>query len=541
MRFQVIAGLASIAILQPGASAIGTGPLVTHDDANHLHNPTHRRLPFLSWVRDVAVELFFGPYPSKTEIRHGVPTPKRYTDEVVLRFNLTAPEEEAAMAQSASTLFLDIWAFTEDFVDIRLRKDRIGTLLGVLPKSLRDSYLVLIPDVSAAIHGSRPSTPVVQHHEYMPWDEGSGLLRPQADSDTVFFRDYRPLSVIVPWMRLLEAMFPAIARMVNVGLSYEGRDIPALKVGVYKPGEPAPKRKTLLVTGGMHAREWISTTTVNYVAWSFVTSYGRDPMITKLLEHFDVVFVPVLNPDGVEYSWQVDRLWRKTRQGTDVSFCQGLDLDHAFGFEWDGAGSNGEPCSESYGGAKPWEAAEAVALANWARNETTNNNVEFVGLIDLHSYSQQVMYPFSYTCDTDPPNLENLEELAVGLAKAIRLSSGEAYSVTSACEGVVAGGGDMGRSSRVEVGGGSAIDWFYHEMRAHFSYQIKLRDMGSYGFLLPKENIVPTGEEMFNAMKYLGDYLLGNNGIERSNQQHSMTPPAGGVFSNPELRRVKRR
>ncbi|CRK45484.1 hypothetical protein BN1723_006650, partial [Verticillium longisporum] len=339
MRFEVIAGLASIAILQPGASAIGAGPLVTHDDANHLHNPTHRRLPFLSWVRDVAVELFFGPYPSKTEIRHGVPTPKRYMDEVVLRFNLTAPEEEAAMAQSASTLFLDIWAFTEDFVDIRLRKDRIGTLLGVLPKSLRDSYLVLIPDVSAAIHGSRPSTPVVQHHEYMPWDERSGLLRPQADSDTVFFRDYRPLSVIVPWMRLLEAMFPAIARMVNVGLSYEGRDIPALKVGVYKPGEPAPKRKTLLVTGGMHAREWISTTTVNYVAWSFVTSYGRDPMITKLLEHFDVVFVPVLNPDGVEYSWQVDRLWRKTRQGTDVSFCQGLDLDHAFGFEWDGAGA----------------------------------------------------------------------------------------------------------------------------------------------------------------------------------------------------------
>ncbi|KAM0327742.1 hypothetical protein ACHAQA_006037 [Verticillium albo-atrum] len=331
--------------------------------------------------------------------------------------------------------------------------------------------------------------------------------------------------------------------MVSIGLSYEGRDIPALKVGVYKPGETAPKRKTLLVTGGMHAREWISTTTVNYVAWSFVTSYGREPMITKLLEHFDVVFIPILNPDGVEYSWQVDRLWRKTRQGTDVSFCQGLDLDHAFGFEWDGAGSNGEPCSESYGGSKPWEAVEAVALANWARNETLNNNVEFVGLIDLHSYSQQVMFPFSYTCDTDPPNLENLEELAVGLAKAIRLSSGEAYSVTSACEGAVASEGGRSRPSRVEVGGGSAIDWFYHELRAHFSYQVKLRDMGSYGFLLPKENIVPTGEEMFNAMKYLGDYLLGNNGIERSksNEQQPAGSTAEETIGNLELRRAKRR
>lgn len=54
------------------------------------------------------------------------------------------------------------------------------------------------------------------------------------------------------------------------------------------------------------------------------------------------------------------------------------------------------------------------------------------------------------------------------------------------------------------------------ELQARYSYQIKLRDTGSYGFLLPSDNIVPTGEEMLNALKYLGDYLLGNNGIEKS-------------------------
>jgi extracellular matrix protein 14 len=52
-------------------------------------------------------------------------------------------------------------------------------------------------------------------------------------------------------------------------------------------------------------------------------------------------------------------------------------------------------------------------------------------------------------------------------------------------------------------------------MKAHYSYQVKLRDTGSYGFLLPPENIVPTGEEMLAAMKYFSDYLLGNNGIEK--------------------------
>lgn len=316
-------------------------------------------------------------------------------------------------------------------------------------------------------------------------------------------------------MRLMEAMFPSITELISIGKSYEGRDIPALQVGVKTPGKLGGKRKTVVVTGGMHAREWISTTTTNYLAWSFIKSFGKEPMITKLLEHFDFIFIPAVNPDGVEYTWEVDRLWRKSRQPTSMEYCRGFDLDHAFGFEWTASSLRGDfdPCSESYGGHEPWEATEALALARWAKNASEKR--DFVGLIDLHSYSQQVLFPFAYSCDTEPPNVENLEELAAGLAKAIRLSNGELYSVTSACDGAVTVLGENS-TRRFEMGGGSAIDWFYHEMHAHYSYQIKLRDTGSYGFLLPKDHIVPVGEEIFSAMKYFGDYLLGNNGIEKS-------------------------
>ena len=250
--------------------------------------------------------------------------------------------------------------------------------------------------------------------------------------------------------------------MITIGISYEGRDIPALRVGVHPTNaeKPSGPRKTIIVAGGSHAREWISTSSVNYAAYSFITAYGKSKSLTKLLERFDWIFIPTLNPDGYVYTWENDRLWRKNRQQTALRFCKGMDLDRSYGFEWDSESSKNNPCSESFAGESPFEGAEARRFANWVRNETENNNAEIVGFLDFHSYSQQVLYPYSYSCTSAPPSLENLE------------------------------------------------------LKVSYAYQIKLRDTGSYGFLLPSKNIVPTGKEAFAAVEYFGQFLMGNKGIE---------------------------
>jgi extracellular matrix protein 14 len=282
------------------------------------------------------------------------------------------------------------------------------------------------------------------------------------DPSCAFFRTYAFLQVIESWMRLLEVMFPSIANLTSIGKSYERRHIYALRVGASsKDSDSSNPRKAILVTGGVHGREWISTSTVSYLLWSAITLYDNEPFITKLLPEFDIIFIPVLNPDGYEYTWQTDRLWRKSRQQTKVRYCRGMDLDHSFGYGWDAVERDTDPCSESYGGEKPFQATEASRLAHWAKNQT-QSGTQIVALLDLHSYSQQILYPYAYTCAVDPPNFENLVELAVGLAKAVRLSSGESYTVSSACQGAVQlEKGTSNSLTRLETSGGAAIDWFF--------------------------------------------------------------------------------
>ncbi|KAL9106254.1 MAG: hypothetical protein Q9227_008722 [Pyrenula ochraceoflavens] len=458
----------------------------------------------------------------------------RYGEDIVLRFNISNDEEIKALAEAADTLYLDVWESTDFWADIRMAKDivsfpQVPSLLGLLPQSLQTSHTPLMHDLAQVIYESYPSGSPMHPDSHLQHSGFTPSLRapnePSSVSKDLFFTDYQPYSVIQPWMRLMASMFTTHTRLINIGMSYDGRDIKALRVGVHPTNseQPTKPRKTILIAGGSHAREWISTSTVNYIASSMITRYGKSQAVTKLIEEFDWVFIPTINPDGYVHTWDSDRLWRKNRQETEFRFCRGLDLDRSFGFQWDGESTISNPCSESYAGKIPFEALEAKRLADWARNETENNNVNFVAFLDLHSYSQQVLYPYSYSCASTPPSLENLEELALNLRKAIYLTSGRSYSVSPAC-------GTPYRSisaqssayAKMELGGGSALDWFYHELGVKYAYQLKLRDTGTYGFLLPKSAIVPTGKEMFNAVLGLGRFLMGNKGIELDWEKEAM-------------------
>jgi extracellular matrix protein 14 len=344
------------------------------------HQPQNLRGSF-AWLRDSLIHRIWGVPPrgheNQAQCRHqrskfSAPPNfrSRYSGDVVLRFKINSEEEAKALAEVSDILYLDVWESTDEWADIRLAKDVIPSVLSLLPQSLKIAYTPLMHDLAQTIYESYPSHS--PNHE-KPSHRGftsslHGSTTQPGDSRELFFQEYQPLSVIEPWMRLMASLFPSHVSMFSIGLSYEGRDIPALRVGVHQTNndQPLPARKTILITGGSHAREWISTTSVNYIAYSLITRYGRFPAVTNLLEELDFIFIPTLNPDGYVYTWNTDRLWRKNRQETDLQFCHGIDLDRAWGFAWDGEAARSNPCSENYAGGGPFEGREAKRLATGA-------------------------------------------------------------------------------------------------------------------------------------------------------------------------------
>jgi len=49
---------------------------------------------------------------------------------------------------------------------------------------------------------------------------------------------------------------------------------------------------------------------------------------------------------------------------------------------------------------------------------------------------------------------------------------------------------------------------FYFLFFLFFNLQVELRDQGEYGFLLPPEQIIPSGLETFEAVKALAFYIM---------------------------------
>ncbi|EPY81141.1 carboxypeptidase A4 isoform 2 [Camelus ferus] len=182
-----------------------------------------------------------------------------------------------------------------------------------------------------------------------------------------------------------------------------------------------------------------------------------------------------------------DRLWRKSRSLNPGSSCIGTDLNRNWNVSFAGKGASDDPCSEAYHGTHANSEVEVKSVVDFIQKHRN-----FKCFIDLHSYSQLLMYPYGYTFNKAPDTKE-LDEVARRAAKALASLSGTEYRV-----------GPI--STTIYPASGSSTDWAY-DNGIKYAFAFELRDTRHYGFLLPANQIIPTAEETWLGMKTIMEHV----------------------------------
>ncbi|CDZ98302.1 peptidase m14 [Phaffia rhodozyma] len=411
-------------------------------------------------------------------------------------------------------LNLDIWAHHPSSVDVLVPPHLMShpLLASYIPNS---SHPAFIPDVQKLIAGS--SSSAFSSSSFKPYPRPSNGSIPITHP---FHDRFHTYDEIHSFLLDLQTAWPEWVDVFSIGQSAEGRDIYAAKISPrvvathsttdkdgsddeeeslkknrhkHKHGHKKERsKKEMILMGGSHGREWIAPASMLYFAHHLLLN-SHAPGVKPLLKTLSFTIVPVLNVDGYEFTHTNSRLWRKTRQVVDEeSGCFGIDLNRNWGYHWSSEDDQ-YPCSDDFPGKHAFQAPETKAMSDYVASK------DVISFVDLHSYGQLLMYPFSYSCDDFPPDAEDLMEALLGAAKALRSVQGTAYKTGQVCELVYRAAGD-------------SVDWTYGNQEIKWSASMELPDTGTYGFLLPPREIRPVAEETVAALVYLAHFVVQKEG-----------------------------
>ncbi|KAK2603613.1 hypothetical protein QQS21_004194 [Conoideocrella luteorostrata] len=304
-------------------------------------------------------------------------------------------------------------------------------------------------------------------------------------ANSTWFESYHDYSDHLQWLNDLAGQYAKNAKVVTSGNSLEGNPITGLHIFGSDGGG---KKPAVVFHGTVHAREWIASMVVEYMTNELISKYGSDNEITAFVDKYDFYMFPIVNVDGFKYTQTDDRLWRKNRQTTSGSSCMGHDINRNWPYKWDGRGASTNPCAEDFKGKSAGDAPETKALSGFLQNIKGAQGLKLY--IDYHSYSQLFMTPYGYSCSAVAPNNDELQSLAKGAVDAIYSVHNVEFQYGPICQ-------------TIYQASGSSVDYVADVVKGDYTFTSELRDTGNNGFVLPPDQILPSGEEAFAGVKYL--------------------------------------
>ncbi len=170
---------------------------------------------------------------------------------------------------------------------------------------------------------------------------------------------------------------------------------------------PRQDRTGVLITGGVHAREWggsdicvaFATNLLRCYQAGTPLQYGRKTFsaadVRAILENVDVFVVADVNPDGKAYSQAVDPgrpqsfWWRKNRRTAGMpAGTAGVDVNRNFDFLWSsGIGTASDPADLTYKGPSVFSEPETRNV-RWLHD--THDHISC--FVDVHSFGELILY-----------------------------------------------------------------------------------------------------------------------------------------------------
>ncbi|HEU5159498.1 MAG TPA: M14 family zinc carboxypeptidase [Streptosporangiaceae bacterium] len=235
--------------------------------------------------------------------------------------------------------------------------------------------------------------------------DGKSAAQLAAEATFNVFRPYSGPGNIREEIVKAAADHPNIAKAVDFGTSVQGKPMTAIRVSRGVAALPVGRRPVVVYQATQHAREWITPETVRRLLHHFLDNYGKNAEITRLVDTTDLWFIPVVNVDGYDLTFQDGfRLWRKNARDNNgdgqITGGDGVDPNRNFPYKWgyDNEGSSQNPASETYRGSGP--ASEPETRAQMALYQRIRPKY----LVNYHSAAELLLHGVGWQTLTRSPD-----------------------------------------------------------------------------------------------------------------------------------------
>jgi murein tripeptide amidase MpaA len=232
---------------------------------------------------------------------------------------------------------------------------------------------------------------------------------------------YRTVSQLDSVSSILSAWFPGLCSRIQLpNLSVLGHPVYALRIA----SGGGTGRRGFLAIGGMHARELMNPDAIVELALDLVLAYlngtgivygGRSWSaldIKIMVETLDIWLIPTANPDGRQYAMDLDDMWRMNRRDNRGTPCDGVDVNRNFDIAW-GTITSATSCNvcaadQTYCGPTAFSEPESRNIRDFC------NTHQVDVFVDVHSYSELVLYPWGHAVNQTTNPAQNFSTLASG-------------------------------------------------------------------------------------------------------------------------------